>query len=258
MIGIFDSGLGGLTVVKAIKKALPGQPIIYFGDTARTPYGNKGKEVIVKYAQEDAQFLLRQGADVIVIGCNTASAVAAEVLRKKFKTPIFDVIMPAVEAAVKTTKNGRIGVIGTRATIGSKIYEKKLRIKDGGLRIFSIACPLFVPLTEEGWLNKPETLQIAEKYLTPLKRAKVDTLILGCTHYPFLKSVIGRVMGKKVKLIDSAQAVAEKLKTVYRTDKRTDNTEYKIFFSDLTPFALNLTKTWLGKGNKIKILQVKI
>ncbi|MDP3244127.1 MAG: glutamate racemase [bacterium] len=258
MIGIFDSGLGGLTVAREIIKKLPGQPIVYFGDTARTPYGNKGKKTIIKYAIEDAKFLLQQGADIIVIGCNTVSAVAAEVLREKFNLPIFDVIEPAVEAALRITKNNRIGVIGTRATIASGVYQKKLKIKNLKLKICEAACPLFVPLAEEGWVNSPEALAIAKKYLAPLKKAKVDTLILGCTHYPFLKPIIRRVMGGQVKLIDSAQAVADKLKDTYPKGQAKKNTfKHKIFFSDLTPFASKVARAWLGNGSKIKIAPTK-
>lgn len=212
MIGIFDSGLGGLTVARAVMDALPGYDIVYFGDTARTPYGAKSATTVEKYALEDTDLLLDRGAHIIVIACNSASSVATESIKEQFHVPVFEVITPAVESAMAISKTGAIGVIGTRATIASGIYEKKIHERRSGARVYSIACPLLVPLVEEGWIKKPETAMIIKKYLHPLKTKPIDALILGCTHYPILKKTIQQKIGKNVKAIDSATAVAQAVK----------------------------------------------
>lgn len=240
MIGIFDSGIGGLTVAKALMQELPSHTIAYFGDTARTPYGSKSRETVIRYSLEDSEFLIRQGAKIIVIACNTASSAATEILMEKFPVPVFEVISPAVELAVQSSERLRIGIIGTRATIASGIYEKKIRELAPMAKVCSIPCPLLVPLVEEGWLKKPETRMIVKKYLHPLKEKQIDTLILGCTHYPILKDIIGDKIGKRVKLIDSSLAVANKIKTFLRQHPAinatmlTDSTS-EFFFSDVTP-----------------------
>ena len=192
MIGIFDSGVGGLTVARAVMKQIPGYDIVYFGDTAHTPYGTKSAETVIGYTINNIEFLLSQGAELIVIACNTASSVATARVLERFSVPIFEVITPAVELAVQTSKNLNFGIIGTRATITSGIYEKKIIENQPQARVYSAACPLLVPLVEEGWLNKAETAMIVKKYLQPLKTRQIDTLILGCTHYPLLKKVIQR------------------------------------------------------------------
>jgi glutamate racemase len=210
MIGIFDSGVGGLTVVRALKKRRPDLSLVYLGDTARTPYGTKSPETIRRYSQEAATFLHLLGAKAIIIACNTASANAAEHLRGRFPdVPIFEVVTPAVEAAAAATRNGRVGVIGTRATISSGVYEKRLKAKNSKLEVFSNPAPLLVSLVEEGWLDDPETSSIVGRYLKPLKDEGVDTLILGCTHYPLLAPIIAERAGEGVRLIDSAEAVTE-------------------------------------------------
>jgi glutamate racemase len=282
MLGIFDSGLGGLTVVREILKRLPNRPIIYFGDTARVPYGNKSEEVIKKYANEGVEFLLSRGAQVIILACNTMSAVAFDELKKKYSppaggVPIFEVITPAVKRALEVTKNGRIGVIGTRATINSKIYENKIskfkiskqpphsppisaKRKQGELegvkiQVFSYACPLFVPLVEEEWFNNPETEKIAKEYLKPLQKAKVDTLILGCTHYPMLKKTIKKIMGAKVKIVDSAEEVAKEVVKFFEISGFSfsgTKQECKIFVSDKTEALENWVGDWLGEGAKVE------
>lgn len=211
MIGVFDSGVGGLTVVRALMEHLPGYDIVYFGDTARSPYGTKSPATVTRYALEDARRLLAEGARVIVMACNTASSLAPEVVRQTFGVPVFDVITPAVEAALAATRNLRIGVIGTRATVLSGIYETSLRQRAPGCRVYSAACPLLVSLVEEGWLRRPETAMITKKYLLPLKTRGIDTLILGCTHYPVLAEVIQRKVGRRVRLIDSADGLARQL-----------------------------------------------
>jgi len=212
MIGIFDSGVGGMTVARAIERLLPSYRLIYFGDLARTPYGTKSPETIVRYSVQNAEFLINHGAQVIIIACNSAASVATDVLKKSFDVPIFEVITPAIAKAVQSTKSGRIGVIGTTATIKSSIYEKKLQELSPDYSIFSRACPLLVPLVEEGWLLKRETKMIVRRYLQPLKRHQIDTLVLGCTHYPLLRDLIHPRIGKTTNLIDSSIEVAGAVK----------------------------------------------
>lgn len=213
MIGIFDSGVGGMTVANAIEKLLPENRLIYFGDLARSPYGSKSSETIIKYAIQNTEFLLDRGAKVIVIACNSAASVVSTVLKEKFDMPIFEVITPAVEQAVASTDNGRIGVIGTRATVRSNIYQAMIHAASPDTEVFSKACPLFVPLVEEGWLNRQETKMIVRRYLHSLKLNRIDTLILGCTHYPLLKNLIVKRMGRGLKqVVDSSESVARELK----------------------------------------------
>lgn len=254
MIGIFDSGLGGLTVVREVMKELPNFPIVYFGDTARTPYGAKSKETIIKYALEDADFLVQQGAKILVVACNTVSSVAIDVLKQKYNLPVFEVIEPAVKKAVEVTKNGRIGVIGTRATIESRIYEEKIKILRPNAKIFSQPCPLLVSLVEENWINKPETKTIIRKYLALLKSKQIDTLILGCTHYPFLKDIIQKKIGRRVVIVDSAQEVVKDLKEYFLENEiRFNPAPNKFFLSDITPHAQTLASKWLGKNITIGV-----
>lgn len=211
-IGVFDSGIGGLTVVKALTEELPGESIVYFGDTARVPYGTKSKTTIVKFSLENVEFLLRHGVKCIVIACNTASSWALPTLRKYFKVPIVGVIRPGALAAVRQTRSKRVGVIGTNATINSKAYEIAIQRLDPAIKVFSQSCPLFVPLVEEGWLHGGISRVIAEKYLEPLKKQRIDTLILGCTHYPLLTATIQEVLGPGVALVDSAQQTAAEVR----------------------------------------------
>lgn len=219
-IGIFDSGVGGLTVVKELIKRLPQEDIVYFGDTARVPYGTKSRQTIIRFSIENILFLLKFNVKLIILACNTSSSVALSVLRKNFKVPIMGVIAPGAKTAVMASRNGRLGVIGTSTTVRSRAYEKQI-IKNAPsmknpknkarfrLRVFSKSCPLLVPLIEEGWLNEKVTLQIIRRYLSPFKKKNIDTLILGCTHYPLLKNSIRKVMGRRVTLIDSAVSAAK-------------------------------------------------
>ncbi len=213
MIGIFDSGIGGLTVARAIEQLLPEHSITYLGDIARTPYGSKSAETIEQYSIQNTEFLLSKGAKIIVIACNSASSVATETLRKKFDVPIFEVITPAVEKAVSSSVNGRIGIIGTRATIRSDIYQKLIIEARPECKVFSKACPLLVPLVEEGWINKRETKMILKRYLYSFKNQQLDTMVLGCTHYPLLKQLIQPRVGKKITLIDSSIEVANHIQS---------------------------------------------
>jgi glutamate racemase len=239
MIGIFDSGIGGLTVVKSLMEKLPGYDMIYFGDTARTPYGTKSPETVVRYALENTDFLLKQGAKLIVMACNTASSVAAVRVAEDYDIPIFEVVTPATENAVKISNRLTIGVIGTRATVKSGIYEHKIMALKPDAKVYSAACPLLVPLVEEGWMKKPETGMIIKKYLQPLKVRQIDTLILGCTHYPLLKDTIQRKIGKRVHIIDSSIAIAENVKFFLDTHPEVDgqlskNNAFRLFVSDIT------------------------
>jgi len=211
-IGIFDSGLGGLTVVKEITKILPDESIIYFGDTARVPYGTKSKKTIEKFSLQNTRFLTKSKVKLIVVACNTSSSLALNLLKRTFKIPITGVIEPGVKQALLKTKNERVGVIGTRATISSGVYQKALTGHRSKVKVFALSCPLFVPLVEEGWLNKKITRAIVYDYLEPLVKKKIDTLILACTHYPLIKSVIAGVMGPRVGLIDSAASVAAEVR----------------------------------------------
>ncbi|MBU0700924.1 glutamate racemase [bacterium] len=213
-IGIFDSGVGGLTVMAEIIKALPCEEMIYFGDLARTPYGSKSKETVVKFSCEIVQFLISQGVKAIVVACNTASASALEELRQKFSLPIIGVILPGAQKAAEVTQTKRIGVIATRSTIATGAYVKAIQSHDPQIHVISQPCPLFVPLVEEGWLNHVVTKEIAKEYLFSLKANKIDTIILGCTHYPFLRSVIQDIMGNEVTLINSAEETARVTKEI--------------------------------------------
>ena len=251
MIGIFDSGVGGLTVLREIIKNLPGYDVVYFGDTARTPYGNKSKETIIKYALEDADFIIERGAKIIVIACNTVSSLAYEELKKKYPdTPIFEVITPAVEAALASTKNNKVGIIGTRATINSGIYETKLKEKNSTVSTVSRACSLFVPFIEEGWTNNVELKMIARRYLAHLKNSNIDTLILGCTHYLIIKDIIQKKIGERVKLIDSAGVVSEKVKKFLENNDLQigRNGKLEIFVSDKTTQCQKIANRVLGSA----------
>ncbi len=256
-IGIFDSGLGGLTVAKAVMQTLPQEKIIYFGDTARGPYGNRPPEVVAKYARENTAFLLKKKVQAIVVGCNTASAVAGLELRKHFPNiPVFEVITPAVREALRVTRNGRVGVIGTRTTVKSGAYTRWFR------ECNAQACPLFVPLVEGGRIEEAATYEIARHYLAPLKRAKVDTLILGCTHYPFLKSMLQNIMGSGVKLVDSAQTVARELQLLDFAALRSKNIvrarrepKHEFYVSKKTPRFQELAERWLG--HKIELREIR-
>ena len=235
-VGIFDSGVGGLTVVGQIEKILPCEDVVYFGDTARVPYGTKSKETVTRFSVENVEFLMEHDVKLVVVACNTASSLSLEFLKRCFKVPIVGVIEPGARRAASSTRNGRIGVIGTRATISSGAYERAVKKAGSKKELFTRSCPLFVPLVEEGWLDNDVAASIARIYLAPLKAKKIDTLILGCTHYPLLKSVIKKVMGDGVLLVDSAKEVAKEAKAILdaagisRSGSRKGG--YKFFSSD--------------------------
>ncbi len=207
-IGVFDSGIGGLTVAQEVIRQLPHESVVYFGDTARVPYGPKSPETVRRYSREIASFLQEQGVKGIVIACNTATAHALGALRDELEMPVIGVVEPGSRAAVAATKSGHIGVIGTVGTIKSGAYERAIRALNPDLMITARACPLFVPLVEEGWTDHDATRLVAREYLEPLIAADVDTLVLGCTHYPLLKPLLRDVLGTSVRLIDSAEETA--------------------------------------------------
>ena len=262
MIGIFDSGVGGLTFVKALKKVLPDYSFVYFGDTARVPYGNKDPETIRRYSKEAADFLLSKDADLIVAACHTVSALAGGDLREYLSVPFFDVMNPLAETVLNTSKNGRIGIIGTRATIKSLAHKKKLEecfSKSKGeysfkkLEVFEIACPLFVPLIEEGFIKRPETKKIIRYYLRDLKLKNIDVLVLACTHYPLLRKQIQSAMGKNATLIDPAeitvQAIVEFIKKNPELDQKlSKDRQCDFYVSDDPEKFANFGKAWLGEN----------
>ncbi len=207
-IGIFDSGIGGLTVVHALVTALPHENLIYLGDTGRTPYGTKSPETVRRYSLENAAFLVDKGIKLLVVACNTVSAVALDAVRAAVPVPVLGVIEPNAEAAVKQTRNKKVGIIGTEATIASGAYTQALKRLQPDLEIYTRACPMFVPLAEEGWTDNDIARATASLYLTSLKHSGIDTLVLGCTHYPLLTKVIAETMGRNVTLVDSAQTTA--------------------------------------------------
>jgi glutamate racemase len=207
-IGVFDSGIGGLTVLQELARRMPRENLVYFGDTAHVPYGSKSRETVTRYSLAAARFLAAQRIKALVVACNTASALALKAVADSLQVPVLGVIEPGARAAAAATHSGRVGIIGTEATIASGAYAAALGRISPGLRILGAACPLFVPLAEEGWWKDRATLLIARRYLAGLKSSGIDTLVLGCTHYPFLKGVVRRVMGPGVRLIDSAQETA--------------------------------------------------
>jgi glutamate racemase len=215
-IGIFDSGLGGLTVVKQIKNILPNENIIYFGDTARVPYGTKSKKTIIEFSKQNTEFLLSHNVKIIVIACNSSTAAAIDEIKNNVDIPVIGVIEPGAKTAVTQTKNKKIGVIGTNATINSETYTHHINMIDPEIKIYSQPCPLFVPLVEEGWINKKVTELVISEYLEPIKVSGVDTLILGCTHYPLLKHKISYFFDHKINIIDSAESCSEEVKTILK------------------------------------------
>lgn len=241
MLGIFDSGIGGLTVVKELLRRHADVGFVYLGDTARTPYGNKSPETIRRYAIEDARFLADKGATTILVACNTVSAVAMEELRQTFPNiKFFEVITPAVNAAT----GKKIGVIGTRATIASGVYERELK-RSGERQVISVACPLFVPLVEENWMDKSETKRIARTYLEPIRQQQVDALILGCTHYPLLIDVIRTSLQKRVKIIDSPSALIDVVEREAGNELIDGEQEY--YFTDPSNTVNMIATRCLGK-----------
>lgn len=256
-VGVFDSGLGGLTVFRELLKVLPHENIIYLGDTARVPYGTRSAETIIKFSFEDTEFLRRRCVKCIVIACNTSSAVAGDQLKSSLKLPVFEVISSAVKEALKTTKNNKIGVIGTRGTIGSKAYQEKLLNQNPNIEVIASDCPLFVPFIEEGEIKSKALKMIAKKYLEIVKKGKVDTLILGCTHYPIISKIIQKEMGLKVKLIDPGKSEAKEVynylkeHNLLNNGTKTGTREY--FVTDYTDRFIKTAEMFLSQSLKGKI-----
>jgi glutamate racemase len=249
-IGVFDSGMGGLTVMRELMQQLPNESIIYFGDTARVPYGPKSPDTVLRYSREITGYLRKEGIKALVIACNTATAHALPALREEYDIPIIGVIEPGARAAAAATKSHRVAVIGTAGTIKSHAYEKELRKLLPDAQVTEQACALFVPLVEEGWLDTEATRAIARNYLAPVVAAEVDTLVLGCTHYPLIKTVIGNVVGRDVRLIDSAHETARETAVVLGAngiDNTTPNAaRYRFISSDAPDTFLSLGRRFLG------------
>ena len=252
-IGVFDSGVGGLTVAREIMRQIPNERIVYFGDTARVPYGSKSKETVTKYSRQIVRFLETQNVKAIVIACNTASAYALEQIKKEIKVPIIGVVKPGAVTAARATQNGKIGVIATEGTIQSEIYTQYIKELKQDAKVIGKACPLFVPLVEEGLLEDPVTDEIAQRYLSVLIDSGIDTLILGCTHYPLIRSTVGKVMGDKVTLVNPAYETAIELKRLLENHNMLQDekpalgtNQYQFFVSDgadkFRQFANNIFK----------------
>lgn len=250
-IGVFDSGIGGLTVVRALTQRLPHENIVYFGDTARVPYGPKSPQTVREYAGQDTDFLVSKDVKMIVIACNTVSAVALDLVMKRAKVPVVGVIFPGATAAVASTSKKRIGVIGTVATVNSKAYANAIRQLDKDAEVFAQACPLFVPLAEEGWTEHQVTDLVAKEYLFPLKLENIDTLILGCTHYPILKDAIRRAIHSNVTLIDSGEATAVEVEKILDEKNLRNPSKLKphlqFFVSDVPAKFSEIGERFLGQ-----------
>lgn len=262
-IGVFDSGLGGLTVVRELRRQLPNERIIYFGDIARLPYGIKSEKQIRDFSRENTEFLIRRNVKAIVVACNSSSSAAFSFLKSHYALPIVDVIWPAAQTASRATHTRKVGVIATQATVASKAYERAISKIDKRIQVFQEACPLLVPFVEEGILEGPLVQMVLKRYLTPLLRRKIDTLILGCTHYPMLRNAIQKVVGSKVKLIDSAPAAVAELKEIL--DERgafrreAPKRMLQVFVSDLPNNFVHVGTRFLGERLKnIKIVRFKI
>lgn len=260
-IGIFDSGVGGLTVAREIMRQIPNERLVYFGDTARVPYGNKSKETVTKYSRQIIRFLKTQNVKAIVVACNTASAYALDEIEKELDIPIIGVVKPGAKVAAEATRNGKVGVIATAGTIQSQIYTKYIQGISPDIQVIGKACPLFVPLVEEGLLEDPVTDEIATRYLNELKDIDIDTLILGCTHYPLIRSTVGRIMGEGVTLVNPAYETAIELRSLLEREnllnpstQRLGTNQYQFFVSD----GADKFKTFANSILKYGILSAQV
>ncbi|MDD6202598.1 MAG: glutamate racemase [Lachnospiraceae bacterium] len=260
-IGVFDSGVGGLTVAREIMRQIPNERLVYFGDTARVPYGNKSKETVTKFSRQIVRFLETQNVKAIVVACNTASAYALDEIEQELDIPVIGVVKPGAKVAAQATRNGKVGVIATAGTISSKIYTEYIQGINPDIYVVGKACPLFVPLVEEGLLKDPVTDEIAMRYLSELKDIDIDTLILGCTHYPLIRSTIGRIMGEHVTLVNPAYETARELKELLEKEDLLNPMEpalgtnqYQFYVSD----AADKFKTFANSILKYGILSAKI
>jgi glutamate racemase len=250
-IGIFDSGVGGLTVFKEVMSLLPGEDIIYLGDTARVPYGTRSPQTVIKYSLEITAFLLRQGIKLLVVACNTSSAVSLPSLQRKNEIPVIGVIEPGARWAAEVTQNKRVGVIGTEGTVKSRAYEQAIQGIDQEITVFTRACPLFVPLAEEGWIDNQVTRLTAQTYLRPVCEEAIDTLVLGCTHYPLLEGIIREIAGDGVFLVNSAKETAKEVKRILeeegiRTPKEQAGS-YTFYVTDNAERFIHVGERFLGR-----------
>lgn len=260
-IGVFDSGVGGLTVAREITRQLPNESIVYFGDTARVPYGSKSKDTIIRYSRQIVRFLRTKDVKAIVVACNTASAFALDTIEKELDIPIMGVVKPGAKSAIENTKNKRIGIIGTEGTIKSELYTEYIHGIDSEITVIGRPCPLFVPLVEEGMLHDAVTDEIASRYLEELKNQNIDSLILGCTHYPLLISTVGKIMGEKVTLVNPAYETAVSLDALLKQNeiKADDKAEpkYEFYVSDAAEkfksFANSIMPFYTDKIHQINI-----
>ncbi|OGY46897.1 MAG: glutamate racemase [Candidatus Buchananbacteria bacterium RIFCSPHIGHO2_01_FULL_47_11b] len=258
MIGIFDSGVGGVTVARAIRQRLPEYQLLYLGDSARAPYGNRSQQLIYQFTAQALDFLFGQGCQLVIIACNTASAEALRKIQQEYlpkKYPdrrVLGVIRPVVEVVVEQSKTGRIGVVGTRGTVSSGAFEREIKTARSDATVFQQACPLLVPLVEEGWQQRPETMRIIRQYVRSLKQQRIDTLILGCTHYPMLEKQFRSAMGRRVVILDSPKIVAEKLADYLQRHpeiekKLTRGANHRFVVTDITQPLERNTQQWLGE-----------
>lgn len=268
MIGIFDSGIGGLTILKAVLGKLPEYQLLYLGDTARTPYGNRSQEVVYQFTQQAVDYLFKQGCELVIVACNTASSEALSKIQKEWlpnnypDKRVLGVIRPVVEEAIEQSKTGRIGVVGTRGTVTSGAYERELQALNPDVKVFQQACPMLVPAVEEGMINRPETMKMIRNYLRPLKQQKIDTLILGCTHYPFLKKQFEAAAGKNIKVLDSPEIVAEKLQDYLKRhpeieSKIKKNSDHKFLVTDITETLQANAEKWLEQSVKFEKINLE-
>ncbi len=249
-IGVFDSGIGGLTVLHSIMDTLPRENTVYLGDTARAPYGAKSVETVLRYSFENSEFLVEKGVKVVVVACNTSTAIALGHLQERLSVPVIGVIEPGVRRAVRSTKNKKVGVIGTEATIQSGAYTEALKAADSGIEVYSRACPLFVPLVEEGWTDNAVVDMTVKTYLASLKQSGIDTLILGCTHYPLLKKAIRKYLGSGVRLVDSAEETAQEVAVALKKStlaKKSGNGLHSFFVSDAPDRFIKVGRRFLGE-----------
>ncbi len=267
MIGIFDSGIGGLTVVKEVFKQLPEYQILYLGDTARLPYGSRSRELIYRFTEQAVDYLFKQGCQLVIIACNTASAEALRKIQQEWlpanypDRKVLGVIRPVAEVAASTSRFGRIGVVGTRGTVNSGVYEKELKAQSNKIKVFQQSCPLLVPLIEEGWQKRQETIRIMRYYLRPLKYSLIDTLILGCTHYPIMFNEFQGICKKRIQVLDSSKIIAEKLKDYLlrhpKIEKKLNKGEnHRFLVTDLTDVFEKNAINWLNR--KIRLEKVEL
>lgn len=250
-IGVFDSGIGGLTVVNELFNRLPNESIVYFGDTARVPYGSKSPHVVQRFAAQDAHFLMQHDVKLIVVACHTASSLAMDSLTQTFDIPILGVVEPGIQGALEHTHNKRVGLVGTKATVSSQRYNQRFELIAPEIQLYTQACPLFVPLVEEGWLDHPITYSVAETYLDPLKKENIDTLILGCTHYPLLKPLLHKIVGEDVKIIDSAEETAKSVQKALKENQcgsEISHVEHHFFVSDIPYQFQDIGEQFLGRA----------